>query len=193
MFPVFGIKGILFPLIVHAINLIASIIGVAVVKTNDQEDPMAALNRGFYVTSAVALAGFAGAVYMMLNGPGVAWGWLLSCGVVGMVTAFLFVWITQYYTESRYRPVQSIAEASLTGPATNIISGIAVGMETPAVPVVVISAALLLSYYFGFRGLADVPNISAYAKGIYGTAIAHHGNAFVRGVHPRDGHLRPHH
>ena len=133
---------------------------------------MAALNRGFYVTSAVALAGFAGAVYMMLNGPGVAWGWLLSCGVVGMVTAFLFVWITQYYTESRYRPVQSIAEASLTGPATNIISGLAVGMETPAVPVVVISAALLLSYYFGFRGLADVPNISAYAKGIYGTAIA---------------------
>src|ERR1700742_4836603 len=174
LFPVFGIKGILFPLIVHAINLISSIVGVAIVKTKDTEDPMSALNRGFYVTSILALAGFAFAVYEMLNGVNVHPGWLLSCGVVGMVTAFLFVWITQYYTESKYRPVQSIAEASLTGPATNIISGIAVGMETPALPVIVISAALLLSYYFGVRGLADVhiPGIAAYAKGIYGTAIA---------------------
>ena len=172
LFPVFGIKGILFPLIVHAINLVSSIIGVAIVKTNDNEDPMSALNRGFYITSALALTGFAFAVHAMLNGPGVAWTWLLGCGIVGLATAFLFVWITQYYTESKYRPVQSIAEASLTGPATNIISGIAVGMETPALPVIVISAALLLSYYFGVKGLADVPNIANYAKGIYGTAIA---------------------
>jgi K(+)-stimulated pyrophosphate-energized sodium pump len=68
--------------------------------------------------------------------------------------------------------VQSIVKASLTGPATNIISGLAVGMETPAMPVVVISAALLLSYYFGVQGLAGVVGVSAYAKGIYGTAIA---------------------
>ena len=133
---------------------------------------MHALNRGFYLTSAVALAGFAVAVYTMLNGPGVGWLWLLGCGVIGLVTAFLFVWITEYYTESRFRPVQSIAEASTTGPATNIISGLAVGMETPALPVIVISAALLLSYYFGVRGLAGVVGISDYAKGIYGTAIA---------------------
>src|ERR1700742_4038716 len=172
LFPVFGIKGILFPLIVHAINLISSIVGVAIVKTKDTEDPMSALNRGFYVTSILALGGFAYAVYSMLNGNGVQWIYLLGCGVVGMATAFLFVWITQYYTESKYRPVQSIAEASLTGPATNIISGLAVGMETPAMPVIVISAALLLSYYFGVKGLAGVVNISDYAKGIYGTAIA---------------------
>jgi K(+)-stimulated pyrophosphate-energized sodium pump len=172
LYPVFGVKGILFPLIVHAINLIASIVGVFVVKTREEEDPMRALNRGFYVTSALALAGFAGAVYLMLNGPQVQPLWLLGCGVIGLVTAFLFVWITQYYTEAKYRPVRSIAEASLTGPATNIISGLAVGMETPALPVVVISAALLLSYYFGVQGLHDVAGISDYAKGIYGTAIA---------------------
>ncbi len=174
LYPVFGVKGILFPLIVHAINLIASIVGVAVVKTTDTEDPMSALNRGFYVTAVLAMAGFAFAVFQMLNGTNVHPGWLLSCGAVGMATAFLFVWITQYYTESKYRPVQSIAEASLTGPATNIISGIAVGMETPAAPVIVISAALLLSYYFGVRGLEDVhiAGIATYAKGIYGTAIA---------------------
>jgi K(+)-stimulated pyrophosphate-energized sodium pump len=174
LYPVFGIKGILFPLMVHAINLIASIIGVAVVKTNDNEDPMRALNRGFYVTSTLALAGFAFIVFKMLDGPGVQPAYLFLCGVIGLVTAFLFVWITQYYTESRYRPVQSIAEASLTGPATNIISGLAVGMETPAMPVVAICAALLLSYYCGVKGLSGVhlPGISNYVKGIYGTAIA---------------------
>jgi K(+)-stimulated pyrophosphate-energized sodium pump len=167
LYPVFGIKGILFPLMVHAINLVASFVGVMVVHSKEDQDPMDALNRGYYVTTLLALAGFAGAVYYMLQG---RW-WLLSCGIVGMVTSFLFVRITEYYTETRYRPVQSIANASLTGPATNIISGLAVGMETPAMPVVVISAALLLSYYFGVRGLADT-NISDYAKGIYGTAIA---------------------
>src|SRR5450631_13431 len=167
LYPVFGVKGILFPLIVHAINLVASFVGVLVVHSREDQDPMDALNRGYYVTTLLALAGFAGAVYYMLQG---RW-WLLACGVIGMMTSFLFVWITQYYTESQYRPVQSIVKASLTGPATNIISGLAVGMETPAMPVVVISAALLLSYYFGVRGLADA-NISDYAKGIYGTAIA---------------------
>jgi len=172
LYPVFGVKGILFPLIVLAINLIASIVGVFVVSTREDEDPMHALNKGFYVTSALALAGFAGAVYTMLNGPLVRPLWLLGCGVVGLITAFLFVWITEYYTEAKFRPVRSIVEASVTGPATNIISGLAVGMETPAMPVVVISAALLLSYYFGVQGLAGVAGISDYAKGIYGTAIA---------------------
>jgi K(+)-stimulated pyrophosphate-energized sodium pump len=172
LYPVFGLRGILFPLIVLAINLMASIVGVLVVKTNETEDPMSALNRGFYVTSALALLGFAAAVYGMLNGPGVRPLWLLGCGVLGLITAFLFVWITQYYTEAKYRPVQSIVKASLTGPATNIISGLAVGMETPAMPVIVISAALLLSYYFGVQGLAGVTDVSNYAKGIYGTAIA---------------------
>src|ERR1700733_15071253 len=172
LYPVFGVKGILFPLIVLAINLIASIVGVFVVSTREDEDPMHALNKGFYVTSALALAGFAGAVYTMLNGPMVQPLWLLGGGGIGLGTAFLFVWITEYYTESRYRPVQSIVKASLTGPATNIISGLAVGMETPAIPVIAISAALLLSYYFGVQGLAGVAGISDYAKGIYGTAIA---------------------
>src|SRR5882757_10986878 len=100
LYPVFGIKGILFPLIVHAINLVASIIGVSVVHSGENEDPMHALNRGYYVTTLLALAGFAGAVYYMLQG---RW-WLLSCGVVGMVTSFLFLRITEYNTETRYRP-----------------------------------------------------------------------------------------
>jgi len=166
LYPVFGIKGILFPLIVQAINPIASLIGVMTVGREDV-NTMNALTRGYYVTSILTLIGFSVAVYYMLQG---RW-WLLSCGILGMATSFLFVRITEYYTEIRYRPVQSIADASLTGAATNIIGGLALGMETPAMPVIVISAALLLSYYFGVLGLADVM-ISDYAKGIYGTAIA---------------------
>ena len=168
LYPVFGLKGILFPLIVQAINLVASIVGVSLVHSKEDEDPMHALNKGYYVTSFLALVGFAAAVHFMLQD---RW-WLLGSGICGIITSFLFVRITEYYTETRFRPVQSIAKASLTGPATNIISGIAVGMETPAVPVVVISAALLFSYYFGTLGLADVTTISTYSKGIYGTAIA---------------------
>ncbi|HEY0758001.1 MAG TPA: sodium-translocating pyrophosphatase [Acidisarcina sp.] len=168
LYPVFGVKGILFPLIVQAINLIASVIGVSIVHSKETEDPMHALNRGYYVTSIVALAGFAAAVHFMLQD---RW-WLLGSGICGIITSFLFVRITEYYTETRFRPVQSIAKASLTGPATNIISGLAVGMETPAVPIVVISGALLLSYYCGVRGLADITTVTNYSKGIYGTAIA---------------------
>jgi K(+)-stimulated pyrophosphate-energized sodium pump len=167
LYPVLGVKGILFPLIIQAVNIVASMVGVSIVHSGENEDPMHALNRGYYVTTLLALVGFAAAVYFMLQG---RW-WLLGAGIVGIITSFLFVRITEYYTESRYRPVRSIAEASLTGPATNIISGLAVGMETPAMPVIVISAALLTSYYCGVRGLADA-NLANYAKGIYGTAIA---------------------
>jgi K(+)-stimulated pyrophosphate-energized sodium pump len=168
LFPVFGIKGILFPLMVHAINIVASIIGVSSVHGKETDDPMHILNRGFYITSFLALAGFAVGVHFLLQD---RW-WLLAAGVVGIVTSFLFVSITEYYTETRFRPVQSIARACTTGPATNIITGLAVGMETPAVPVLVISGALLLSYYFGVKGLEDATGIADYAKGIYGTAIA---------------------
>ena len=168
LYPVFGIKGILFPLLVHAINIVSSIVGVSSVHGKETDDPMHILNRGFYITSFLALVGFALGVHFLLQD---RW-WLLSAGVVGIVTSFLFVSITEYYTETRFRPVQSIARACTTGPATNIITGLAVGMETPALPVLVISGALLLSYYFGVKGLEDATGIADYAKGIYGTAIA---------------------
>jgi len=170
LYPHFGLKGILFPLVARAFGLIASTIGVLIVRTDEKEDPMQALNRGYYVTTVLAIAGFAVAVHYLLKDN---W-WFLGSGVVGILTAFLFVYITQYYTEYRFRPVASIAKASLTGPATNIIAGLSVGLETPALPVVVIGAALMLSYWFGLKAFAgtSVVEISDYAKGIYGTAIA---------------------
>jgi K(+)-stimulated pyrophosphate-energized sodium pump len=163
LFKEFGLLGILFPLMARAFGLIASILGVLVVRTDEDKDPMRALNIGYAVTTVLAMAGFYLAVRWMLRGN----LWLFAAGVVGIITSYAFVWITQYYTEYRYRPVQSIAQASLTGAATNIITGFSVALECTAVPVLVISSALLVSYYFGYHGLGQTP-----AGGFYGTAIA---------------------
>jgi len=172
LYPFFGLKGILFPLIARAFGLIASIIGVMIVKSEEKQDPMAALNRGYYVTSALAIVGFFFAARWMLAVDSAqhpeatsAWFYFFLCGVIGIAMAQAFVYITQYYTEYKYRPVKSIVEASQTGPATNIIAGMAVGLECTAIPVGVISVAILASYYLG--NLSGVPH-----AGLFGTAVA---------------------
>jgi K(+)-stimulated pyrophosphate-energized sodium pump len=172
LYPVFGMGGILFPLLARAFGLIATIVGVFTVRCREDEDPMNALNRGYLVTTILAMAGFAAAVYLLLRPVAgetavVHQGYLLLAGIIGILTAYAFVWITQYYTEYKYRPVRSIADASRTGPATNIISGLAVGFECTGLPVLVISAALMAAYWCGKMGLGGVAG-----AGLYGTAIA---------------------
>src|SRR3989337_2249053 len=169
LFPVFGIKGILFPLVARAFGLIASMVGVALVGFKDEkEDPMSALNRGYYVACILAAVGFYIATYLLLDNN----FWLFAAGVIGIATSIVFVFITQYYTEYRYRPVKFIAEASQTGPATNIIAGLAVGLECTALPALAISAALVGSFYCGVYGLSEFADISRTSAGLYGTAIA---------------------
>jgi len=172
LYPVFGMGGIVFPLLARAFGLIATMVGVFTVRCREDEDPMHALNRGYLVTTVIAMAGFAAAVFLLLRpvqdaGVEVHRGYLLFAGIIGILTAYAFVWITQYYTEYRYRPVRSIAEASKTGPATNIISGLAVGFECTGLPVLVISAALMGAYWCGKQALGDMTG-----AGLYGTAIA---------------------
>jgi len=172
LFPVFGMGGILFPLLARAFGLIATIIGVMTVRCDEDEDPMNGLNRGYLVTTILAMIGFGVAVFLLLRPvPGatgtVSQFYLFLAGVIGILTAYAFVWITQYYTEYRYRPVRSIAEASRTGPATNIIAGLAVGFECTGIPVLVISVALLTAYWCGELALGGIPG-----SGLYGTAIA---------------------
>jgi Na+/H+-translocating membrane pyrophosphatase len=72
-----------------------------------------------------------------------------GCGMVGIVNAYVFVWIAQYYTDYKFRPVRLVAEASTTGHATNIIAGVGLGLESTALPVLVMSAALIASYWLG--------------------------------------------
>ncbi|MCS6805768.1 MAG: sodium-translocating pyrophosphatase [Acidobacteriota bacterium] len=163
----FGIQAILYPLVVRAFGLIASIIGIMIVRTDEDKDPMAALNRGYYVASVLAIIGFVAGSYWLLRSPEYpdAWFYFSLCGIVGVLTSIAFVFITQYYTEYKYRPVKSIAEASQTGPATNIITGMAVAMECTAMPIIVISAAILASYYLGAQSGVE-------HAGLFGTAVA---------------------
>jgi K(+)-stimulated pyrophosphate-energized sodium pump len=114
-------------------------------------------------TSILAMAGFYVAVHYLLQGN----LWFFAAGVIGILNSFVFVWITQYYTEYRYRPVLSIANASRMGAATNIITGLSVSMECTAMPVLAISAAILGSYYCGRMALPGTTG-----AGLYGTAIA---------------------
>jgi len=167
LWPYFGIGGVLFPLVARAFGIVASIVGVMIVRTREDADPMVALNRGYYVTAVLAMGGFGFTTRWLLNTPQApdAWWHFLICGVIGIATSQAFVYITQYYTEYKYRPVREIAEASQTGPATNIITGIAVGFECTALPVVVISLAIIGSYYVGrASGIAHA--------GLFGTAVA---------------------
>jgi K(+)-stimulated pyrophosphate-energized sodium pump len=165
-----GIVGvIMFPLIARAFGIIASIVGIMAVRLDKEEklDPMTALNRGYYVAVVLAMAAFGAATYWFLNSPQApdAWWHFFLCGIAGVLTSVAFVYITQYYTEYKYRPVQTIAEASKTGPATNIISGISVGFECTAMPTIVMGAALLGSYYLGQS--SGLPG-----AGLFGTAVA---------------------
>jgi K(+)-stimulated pyrophosphate-energized sodium pump len=115
--------------------------------------------------------GFAGAAWWLLRceqSPN-AWIYYTTCGFIGILTAQAFVYVTQYYTEYKYLPVLSIAEASKTGPATNIISGIAVGLECTAIPVIVICVAILASYKLGVMALGPAAGLTG---GLFGTAVA---------------------
>jgi K(+)-stimulated pyrophosphate-energized sodium pump len=162
-----GVVGVmLFPLVARAFGLLASIVGIFLVKTREDQDPMQALNRGYYVTSALAIAGFFVATKWLLYNeanPDAWWKYFL-CGIVGVLTSIAFVYITQYYTEYRYRPVQEIAEASQTGPATNAITGLAIGFQCTIMPVIAISIAILVSFRLGLWAMPG--------GGLFGTAVA---------------------
>jgi H(+)-translocating pyrophosphatase len=165
-----GIIGVMmFPLVARAFGIVASIIGIMWVHMDKEEklDPMQALNRGYYVAVVLAMAAFGGTSYWLLNSPAAPHAWLhfFACGILGVLTSVAFVYITQYYTEYKFRPVQSIAEASKTGPATNIIAGIGVGFECVWMPALTMGVALLGSYYLG--ATCGLPN-----AGLFGTAVA---------------------
>ena len=160
LYPYFGLSGVLFPLVLRSFGLLASIIGVLCARAKETDEPMTALNRGYFVTAGLATIAFYFVTQKMLGNM-----WFFWAGLVGIITSIIFIYITQYYTEAKFRPVQSIAKASETGHATNIIAGFAVGLESTGLTVVTIGAALLASYKIGL--MSGVPG-----GGLYGTAVA---------------------
>jgi K(+)-stimulated pyrophosphate-energized sodium pump len=162
LYPVFGLSGILFPLVVGAFGLIATIIGVFSVRLSDtgHDDPMHALNKGYYVTAIISAVFFYIATMWLLQNI-----WFFACGLIGLALSIVFLYVTLYYTDERFRPVQKIAKASRGGPAMNIIAGINVAFETTAIASISICIALLGAFKCG-----EMTGIEY--GGLYGTAVA---------------------
>ena len=162
------IAWIFFPLVIGSFGLLASIVGVLFVRpSSNVTDPMGELNKGYYVVAGLSAIFLLIVCFTML--PHGAFPFAI-CGMIGIVTSIAFVYITQYYTAGSWRPVKEIAEASRTGSATNIISGIAVGFETTGLYAITIAIALLSSY--GIGQTVDFPVDPGVAGGIFGTAVA---------------------
>jgi K(+)-stimulated pyrophosphate-energized sodium pump len=162
---------VLFPLVVRAFGLFATMGGILCVRSQSSRDPMKSLNLGYYISVALSVIGLAVATFVMLREVTANPWWLFLAGVVGIATSIAFVYITQWYTETKYRPVRGIANASRTGPATNIVAGTAVGFETTASTAIVIGIAILLSYWLGSQ--ATMPDGTPLPSGgLFGTAVA---------------------
>jgi H(+)-translocating pyrophosphatase len=185
---------ILFPLLVHTLDLMVSTIGIFFVKTKpgmpqlktdygDLEDPLDILKRGYYVSLSLAILGlfWICKTFLYVEKYPNAYLCFFACSVIGVCVSFLFVIITQYYTDYNFGPVQSIAKSSQMGHATNIITGLSVGLESTGLPVIVISIAIISSYYFGeYSGIADKEG--KLLAGLYATAISTMG-MFASGVY----------
>ena len=154
---------ILYPLAIGGVCIVTSVIGTFFVRLGASENIMAALYKGFLVTallSAVALwplteimIGFDSE--FTIDGLTFTGRHLFYCGLVGLVVTGLLVWITEYYTSTKFRPVRAIAKASETGAGTNIIQGLAVSMEATALPVIVLCGGILVAHSFaGLFGIA---------------------------------------
>ncbi len=150
----------LLPLGIGAVCIITSIVGTFFVRLGPSGSIMGALYRGFIATAVLSLGGVALVIYLLIGfGPlkGVMYSGLdlYICGVIGLAVTGLIIWITEYYTGTDYRPVQSIAKSSVTGHGTNIIQGLAVSLEATALPTIVIIAGILSTYLLaGLFGIA---------------------------------------
>lgn len=151
-----------YPLVICATCIITSIVGVFFVKLGTNGSIMGALYKGLFVTGILSIAGLALATQLTIG-----WGQvgdteftgmnLFVCGIIGLIVTGLIVWITEYYTGTDKRPVNSIAQASVTGHGTNVIQGLAVSLESTALPAIVIIGGILATTQLG---------------GLFGTGIA---------------------
>ena len=149
-----------YPLTIGAICIITSVIGTFFVRLGGSDNIMGALYKGFITTGVLSAVGLLPVTWVVIGfgelGASGITGWsLYLCGLVGLVVTGLIVWVTEYYTGTNHRPVQSIAKASLTGHGTNVIQGLAVSMEATAVPAIIICVAIVLTHMLaGLLGIA---------------------------------------
>ncbi|MFA5411233.1 MAG: sodium-translocating pyrophosphatase [Candidatus Omnitrophota bacterium] len=170
-----GVKGVTVPMVMAAVGVIASIIGTFFVRSREeatQKVLLTALRRGIWISSGLVALISAGLVYITLGKEHMG----VYFSVLSGLLAGLFIgYFTEHYTSSNYRPTRSIADASLTGPATVIIAGISVGMMSTAMPVIAVGAAILASFFLS-GGAAN------FNAGLYGIGISAVGMLSTLGI-----------
>lgn len=163
--------GVLLPLLIAGFGIISSIVGTFFVKVKEGGNASKALNRGTMVAGVLLLV-----AAFFLNNLLVGDIGFFYAIIAGLVAGLLIGRITEYYTSEEHKPVQEIASSSKTGPATNIITGLAVGMRSTMLPIIVIAVAILVAFKLAssggsFVGFLDFSTGDA-AKGLYGIALA---------------------
>jgi len=159
----YGAEAVVYPLVLGAVSIVASIIGTFFVKTSQGGKIMGALYRGMIVAGVLAAIAFYFVTNMMMGGSGAAMSIYYSA-LIGLALTAAMVVITEYYTGTDFKPVKTIAEASLTGDATNIIAGLGISMKATALPVLAVCASI-----WGAFALAPAGDNLA---GLYNIAIA---------------------
>lgn len=152
---------ILYPVLLGGIAIVASIVGVFFVRLPANQDIMGALYRGVWISAILALIGFYPATTTLLGD-----ATYFYAALVGVAATVLIMYITDYYTSTKYRPVKSISYASQTGHATNVITGLSVGMESTVAPTLTIVGGILAAFYIGGGGEPGL-----YAIGIASMAM----------------------
>jgi K(+)-stimulated pyrophosphate-energized sodium pump len=161
--PVLGNSVILYPLVLGAVSIVASIIGAFFVRTSDGGKIMGALYKGMIVSGILAAIAFYPITNMMMIDTGNAPG-IYGSALIGLALTAAMVVITEYYTSTDYAPVKTIADASLTGDATNIIAGLGISMKSTALPVIAVCASIWGAFELAPQGDTML--------GLYNIAIA---------------------
>jgi len=176
---------ILFPIAVQGVSLVACALGtlVAIKGASPALSPLSLMRRGLLTSFFFLAFAFAFICWWLLDSDKApeAWWRFLFCGYYGMLAGFLSSLFTEYYTDDEYPPVQSIVEAAKSGHATAIISGIALGMESTALPTLSASLALLCAYWTGQSSGFPSNAVSNHGGGLFGIAVATMGMLSVAG------------
>ncbi|MGB3502325.1 MAG: sodium-translocating pyrophosphatase [Mesorhizobium sp.] len=167
-------SAMVYPLLICGTSIITSIVGTFFVKLGSNGSIMGALYKGLIATGILSIVGLAIATHYTIGwgefSPGLTGVNMFWCGVVGLIVTALIVVITEYYTGTNKRPVNSIAQASVTGHGTNVIQGLAVSLESTALPAFVIVAGILATYILG--GLFGIGIAVTTMLGIAGMIVA---------------------
>ena len=171
---------VLFPLALGAIAILASIIGVFSVRMREGGSIIGAMYQGLAVAGILSAIGFYFVAKTLVPELGIG---IYAASLVGLIVAIALFAITEYYTTDRYRAVRAIAESSQTGPATNVITGLSMGLESTALPALVICSGILASFFAGSSTVTEgIATAGGIAVGAYGVAIAVMGMISLTGM-----------